>query len=190
MVEVAFDPIGMLGVLNAHGVRYVVMGGFAAVAYGSPLPTVDVDVTPERSKENLHRLSAALDDLDARIRVQGIPDGLAFDHDAESLSAVSVLNLITRMGELDLVMSPAGGADYPELRDRAITVRLHDTDIPLASLDDVIASKEAADRAKDRAALPILRALRNRIRADEDERLTIAFYRHQATRESGPPGAQ
>jgi hypothetical protein len=168
MVDTPFDPIGLLGVLNAHAVRYVVMGGFAAVAYGSPLPTVDVDVIPERSRENLERLSSALDDLDARIRVEGIPDGLAFDHDAASLRTVSVLNLITRMGELDLVMAPAGEADYPELMSRAITVRLHGTDVPLASLDDVIASKEAAGRAKDRAALPVLRALRDRIHVDEE----------------------
>ena len=163
MVDAPFDPIGLLGVLNAHAVRYVVMGGFAAVAYGSPLPTVDVDVTPERSKRNLQRLSSALDNLDARIRVEGIPDGLVFEHDGASLGVVSVLNLITRMGELDLVMAPGGVADYRALVVRAVTVRLHGTDVPLASLDDVIASEEAADWAKDRAALPILRALRDRI---------------------------
>jgi len=159
----AFDPVGLLGRLNEHGVLYVVTGGFAAVAYGSPLPTVDVDVTPERSTENLQRLSVALDDLEARIRVEGIPDGLAFDHDGESLEGLGVLNLTTRLGELDLVMVPAGEAGYAQLASRAVVVELHDVRVPLASLDDVIASKEAADRAKDRAALPILRALRDRL---------------------------
>jgi predicted nucleotidyltransferase len=167
MPDVTFDPIGLLHVLNEHGVRYVVIGGFAAVAYGSPLPTVDVDVTPDRSIENLARLSSALEDLDARIRVEGIVDGLIFKHDAESLGAVRILNLITRLGELDLVMVPAGDLDYTFLASRAVTVDLHGTEVPLASLDDVIVSKEAADRAKDRVALPILRQLRERISCDQ-----------------------
>ena len=158
-----FDPVSLLATLNDHGVRYVVMGGFAAVAYGSPLPTVDVDITPERSRENLERLSSALDDLEARIRVEGVPEGLAFDHDAAGLGRVSILNLTTRLGELDLVMTPSGDAGYPELASRAVVVELHDVSVPIASLDDVIASKEVADRMKDRAALPILRALRDRL---------------------------
>lgn len=163
MGEATFDPVALLGSLNRRGVRYVVMGGFAAVAYGSPLPTVDVDVTPDPARDNLERLSSALEDLEARIRVEGIPEGLPFSHDAGSLAAVSVLNLTTRLGELDLVMAPAGGADYALLVSRAVTVELHGVAVPLASLDDVISSKEAADRPKDRVALPILRALRERI---------------------------
>lgn len=159
-----FDPIGILDQLNQHGVRYVVIGGFAAVAHGSPLPTADVDVAPDRSEDNLALLSSALRDLDARIRVEGIPEGLHFDHNAESLAAVSVLNLVTRLGELDLVMKPAGHADYAQLASRSLTVRLHDVLVPLASLDDIIASKEAAGRLKDRSALPVLRALRERSR--------------------------
>jgi hypothetical protein len=169
MAEMTFDPIELLRTLNEHGVRYVVIGGFAAVAYGSPLPTVDVDVTPDRSRENLERLSMALRDLNARVRVAGIPDGLAFEHDARILAQCTVLNLITRLGELDLVMVPAGDADYEVLVSRAVKVSLHEVDVTLASLDDVIASKEAAGRPKDRAALPILRALRDRL-ADEGQR--------------------
>lgn len=162
-----FDPIGQLAVLNRHRVRYVVMGGFAAVAYGSPLPTADVDVTPARDTDNLTRLSAALTELGARVRVEGVRGGLPFSHSAESLRDVTVLNLVTGLGELDLVMIPAGAAGYDELAQRALTVRLHDVDVPLAALSDLIASKEAAGRPKDRAALPVLRRLAERLESDQ-----------------------
>lgn len=159
----AFDPIAALAVLNRHSVRYVVMGGFAAVAYGSPLPTSDVDVTPAGDRGNLRRLSAALTELGAHVRVEGVEGGLPFSHSAESLRDVTVLNLVTDLGELDIVMVPAGDAGYQELASRQLVVRLGEVEVPLAALADVIASKEAAGRPKDRAALPVLRRLAERL---------------------------
>jgi hypothetical protein len=52
-----FDAVALLEVLTLHGVRFVVIGGIAALSQGSPLPTEDVDVTPERDDENLDRLA-------------------------------------------------------------------------------------------------------------------------------------
>lgn len=147
--------------------RFVVIGGFAAVAYGSPLPTTDVDVTPARDAENLARLSAALSDLAARIRRPGVPAGLEFSHSADSLRDAAVLNLVTRLGELDVVMQPAWGADYDALASRQLLVHLRGVEVRLAALDDIIASKEAAGRPKDRSALPILRELRTRLAGDK-----------------------
>ena len=66
-----FDPLAILGTLNACKVDYLVVGGFAAVAHGSPLPTVDVDILVEPSMANLAEVSRALSELDARVRVEG-----------------------------------------------------------------------------------------------------------------------
>ncbi len=60
-------------------------------------------------------------------------------------------------------MVPAGDAGYPEMASRQLLVRLGEVEVPLAALSDVIASKEAAGRAKDRAALPVLRRLAERL---------------------------
>lgn len=68
---------------------------------------------------------SALSDVDARIRVEGIWAGLGFRHHAQSLASVTILNLTTRLGELDLVMQPAGGMTYSTLADGGLTVRLH-----------------------------------------------------------------
>ena len=48
-----FDPVSICRILNEHGVKFVVLGGFAAVIHGSPVPTEDIDVIPSRDRENL-----------------------------------------------------------------------------------------------------------------------------------------
>lgn len=165
----AFDPEALLGVLVAHGVRFVVVGGFAAVAYGSPLPTYDVDITPDRSRKNLARLLDALEELQARIRTEGEPDGLPFSADVDLLLGVTKLDLVTRLGELDLVLRPAGELEFADLHDNAVLIHLGDVPVDLASLEHVISSKTSAGRAKDRAALPVLRALLQRRRERGDD---------------------
>jgi hypothetical protein len=53
--ERAFDPEAILRALNAHGVRYVVIEGFAVAAHGVVRATADLDVVVERSWENAAR---------------------------------------------------------------------------------------------------------------------------------------
>jgi predicted nucleotidyltransferase len=67
----------ILDALERHEVRYVVIGGAAAQARGWQEPTDDIDVTPERSEDNLTRLAAAVAELDAGFRVDPMryPDG-------------------------------------------------------------------------------------------------------------------
>ncbi len=159
----AFSPIELLRLLQEHGVRFVVIGGLAATIHGSPYPTYDVDITPQASRENLARLSNALRALEARIRVQGITGGIAFEHDADSLLAMRTVNLVTRLGDLDLALEPAGVGGFAAWDAGATDLEVEGVGVRLASLDDVIRSKEAADREKDRATLPILRELRRRM---------------------------
>jgi hypothetical protein len=162
-----FRPDEMIRSLNEHQVQFVLIGGLAATLYGSPHPTYDVDITPEDSPENLGRLSAALRALDARIRIEGIPGGLPFDHDATSLARMTVLNLITRAGDLDIAMHPAGVETFAEWNAHATDLVVLGVPLRVASLDEIVRSKEAAGREKDRAALPLLRELRDRLRREQ-----------------------
>jgi hypothetical protein len=53
------------------------IGAFSAIAQGAPIEaTYDIDLTPQRDAENLERLSLALSDLDARVRVDDLEEGL------------------------------------------------------------------------------------------------------------------
>lgn len=103
-----FDPRRIVEVLDRHHVEYVLVGGYAAQLYGSRRPTNDIDITPSTTQENLERLSAALRELDAAMRVEDQPEGLPFDCTGESLRGMQLLNLRTAAGDLDLTFVPAG----------------------------------------------------------------------------------
>lgn len=145
--------------LERHGVRYVLIGGLAAVLHGSPLQTFDADICPDREGGNLQRLAAALQEMDARLRTPDAEKGVAFPREAAFLANQRLLNLVTRFGDLDLAFEPAGIAGFADLASRAEPFTIQGTAVPVARLEDVIRSKEAANRPKDLRALPMLRLL-------------------------------
>lgn len=155
----AYAPGRILATLARHGVEFVLIGGVAAALNGSPLVTFDVDITPRRTSDNLERLSAALDELGARLRTADAPEGLAFAHDGRSIGDAAIWNLTTVAGDLDLSFVPAGTQGFDDLRRDAITMDLDGGPVAVACLADVVRSKEAAGRPKDRVALPVLRRL-------------------------------
>ena len=173
MASEDFDPVRMLAVLREAGVQFVLVGGMAAILHGDVGVTIDIDVVPEREPENLDRLAIALRTLDARIRAEGAPEGLPFDCSGEflrNLAPDSILNLTTQVGDLDLTFRPSGTGGYADLRRDAVEIEAGDgVRILVASLADVIRSKEAAGREKDRLALPRLRRLLDRTRGEEPE---------------------
>lgn len=155
-----FDPVAIFTALAAHGVRYVVVGGLAARLRGAPLITEDVDVTPATDRENLVALCGALRELDARLRTKSDPDGVSFPIEPEMLVTARSWTLVTRPGDLDVVFEPSGSSGYGDLVRDAEMIRVQvepELHVPVASLRDVIRTKEAAGREKDRAALPLLR---------------------------------
>jgi hypothetical protein len=154
-----FAPEEILKVLEARAVRYVVIGGFAGIIHGSPNGTSDVDITPDDGRDNLRRLSDALDELEANIRTAGEPAGVPFRHDGPSLGAVRLWNLTTKFGDLDISFEPSGTRGYDDLAARALRVRLPHVETTVAALSDVIRSKEAAGRLKDQLTLPTLRRI-------------------------------
>ena len=159
MAEPEFGPEKILAALEAHDVRCVLIGGFAAVIHGSPYLTTDVDVVPAVDHENLERLSDALRSLHAKVWTSAEPDGVPFDHSASSLTDVRVWNLVTDHGRLDLTFQPSGTQGYEDLARDASHLVILGVGVDVASLADIIRSKEAAGREKDRLVLPVLRRL-------------------------------
>jgi hypothetical protein len=162
-----FDPHRLLAALARAGVHFVLIGGMAAILHGDVGVTRDLDVVPEYEPDNLERLAEALRALGARIRAQREPTGVAFDclgAFLRNLPPESMLNLITDAGDLDLAFRPIGTQGYLDVRRDAIEIEVRrGVRILVASLADVIRSKEAAGREKDRQALPRLRQLLARI---------------------------
>jgi predicted nucleotidyltransferase len=66
---------------------------------------------------------------------------------------------MTDHGDLDITFVPSGTRGYDDLIRDARRVSVRGIAVPVASLADVIRSKEAAGREKDRPVLPVLRRL-------------------------------
>ncbi|MEZ0362235.1 hypothetical protein ACAG26_00820 [Mycobacterium sp. pUA109] len=161
----------LFAALDRHRVAYVLIGGLAAVYHGSPFPTEDADITPQSGRANLVRVAAALDELNARSRTESASGGLPFACNADALASATTWNLTTDAGDLDVAFEPAGTRGYADLRRDARPVALYGVTVRVAALADVIRSKQAANRPKDRRVLPTLREILTRQRpTTESER--------------------
>lgn len=157
-----FDPVHILRRLQAHGVRFVLIGGLAAKAHGSPTMTVDIDVCHARDRDNLERLAAVLGELGTILR--GAPPDLPFHPDRKTLERGDTFTFTTNFGDLDILGTPAGVSGFAELDANADEAELNDgLVVRVASLDDLIRMKRASGRPKDRVELEILGALRDEI---------------------------
>ncbi len=128
--------------LNRFGVRYLLIGKGAAVLLGFPGTTLDVDVFPDKTPENARRIVEAI-------------KSLGFDlPEQEERNILAMRDFVQLMGRfsVDLVFAPDGIERFSDAY-----ARREDVDgIPVANLKDIIASKRAANRAKDRMDLPML----------------------------------
>jgi hypothetical protein len=160
----SFEPEAIFAALNEAAVEYVVIGGIAATLRGSPLRTGDADICPAADDANLERLATALRELGARVRLDD-RTSLAAPLDAPMLAGATTWNLTTAKGDLDIAFEPSGTGGYPDLVGAAERYELEGgVLVTVASLADVIRSKEAANRPKDREALPVLRELLAQLR--------------------------
>lgn len=149
----------MLRALRSAGVDFVLIGGVAARLHGSPSLTRDVDICHSRDRGNLERLAHMLSAVHARLR--GADDDVPFLLEARTLLAGANFTFTTDLGDLDLLALPAGVAGYDELARSAELVDLGDTSVLVTALDDLIRMKTATGRAKDRAEVEVLAALRD-----------------------------
>ena len=148
----------------------MVIGGLAAELRGSPYVTRDVDVTPARTRENYVKLAAALRELEAKLRVPDLDQPLEVPLDERSFDQGTTWTYVTKHGYLDVALLPDGTKGYDDLRRAATREQLTDTvTVSVAALSDVIRSKEAAGREKDRAVLPVLRQVLERAHRIEGE---------------------
>jgi hypothetical protein len=167
------DPEALLTALSAHGVQYILIGAMAARLQGFPRMTADADIAPSANPDNLTRLASALRALDARVFTEAVPEGLSFDCSPVTLARAALWNLVTSAGRLDVVFRPSGTAGYEDLAKHAVAFRVFGIDVKAACLQDIIRSKEAADRPQDRQDVLLLREmlLRHRRKRSRVDRL-------------------
>jgi hypothetical protein len=147
--------------LIEHRVEFVLVGGFAATAYGSTLLTQDVDVCLRFSPDNLMRLQAALADLHPVHRMT--PQHLPLRLTPETALDMKNLYLATDFGQLDCLGMILGVGDFEQVREHAVEVNLPAGVCHILSLDALIQSKEAMGRPRDRESVLQLKAIRERV---------------------------
>lgn len=163
--KAAFDLERLLAVLDSWRVSYIVIGGVAGIAHGSPTLTADLDICYERTRPNMSALASALGELGAEL--QGADAGLPFQIDARTLELGDRFTLETDAGALDCLGAPDGTAGYDDLIRDSVPLDAFGRTVRFASLDDLIRMKRAAGRPKDLIELEVLGALRQEI--DERE---------------------
>ena len=149
----AFDPSAILAALEEERVRCVVIGGLARVLQGSDETTSGLDITPALSPSNLERLVAALGRLDAS-PASGAPLERAL---ADSKRQTPV-RLVSPVGEIKVVVRPAGTRGYEDLRRKASHLHIGQGLRPqVAGPGDLVRMLEALDRPDQVRSLEAMR---------------------------------
>jgi predicted nucleotidyltransferase len=143
--------------LHAHGVQFIVIGGWAAIVHGVARTTHDVDLVYGRDPANIHRLAWALKEWDPYLR--GAPPGLPFRWDEATIQAGLNFTLSTRYGALDLLGEVAGGGSYEKLLPFTVAIQAFGVTFRVVTLERLIQLKRAAGRPKDLEDVAELQAL-------------------------------
>ena len=148
----------IIEVLGKKKVRFILIGGMAAVVHGSARATYDIDVVYARDSENIERLVKALQLHDPYLR--GAPPGLPFKWDAEMVGKGLNFTLTTNLGNLDLFGEVTGGGDYENLLPYSEDGDAFGVKCLVLNLERLIHIKRAAGRPRDLEVIAELEAIR------------------------------
>lgn len=137
------DFSAFLRSLNAHGVSYLVVGGYAVGFHGYPRATADIDLWIPRDADTAGRVVAALHD---------------FGFNVPELSADLFMrsDQVIRLGvppvRIELLTTIAG-VEFVDCLGRAVETSLDDVPVRIIGLEDLKRNKRAAGRHQDLADL-------------------------------------
>jgi hypothetical protein len=154
----------ILAAFAEQNVRVVMIGGVAMRLHGSAHITDDVDFCYARDRANLDALARALAPHHPKLR--GAPDDLPFIWDTRTLQGLLNITLKTDIGIVDMLGEAAGVDSFEGLWNRSVLMEAHGLPVRVASIDDLIAMKRAANRVKDRNHILELEALRRLIQSE------------------------
>jgi hypothetical protein len=152
--------------LTRNEVQFIVVGGVAAILQGSPLTTEDVDVVYLASEQNNICRAKALGELEAHYFE---PAGRQIEPNASRLASMRVHLLNTNCGRVDVLRTVGKDLAYSDLVERSRVLEVEELRVRVLDLETIIATKEYADRPKDRYQLLFLRQLLAEIQRLETE---------------------
>lgn len=135
------DLAEICAALNREGARYVLIGGFAVIAYGLQRPTKDIDLLIDTSPDNMNRIKRALAIL---------PDNAVREVQPDEIERYDVIRVADEV-VIDL-MAKACGINWEEAARDSEVLELDGVEIPIAAIKTLIRTKQtvrphdAADR--------------------------------------------
>lgn len=140
------------GLIKA-GVKFILVGGLAAVVQGAPVTTMDVDIVYSRSSENISKLFAFLRSIEAIYRR---PDNKIIAPRAEDFSGTGHALFSTRLGPLDVLAFIEEGKTYEDLFKHSIEIEFRDHSIRVLDIKMLVKLKKKSKDPKDKQRLPVL----------------------------------
>ena len=147
------DLSAILESLIKAEIKFILVGGLAAVIQGAPLTTLDVDIVHERSAENITRLFNFLKSVDAIYRR---PDDKIISPGKDDFSGLVHALFPTRAGPLDILAVIEEGKTYEDLIDHTIEINFRDHALHVLNLETLISLKKASRNPKHQQQLLIL----------------------------------
>ncbi len=143
----SFDEKLLLELVEATaqaGLQVILIGNMAAIVHGAPVLTRDVDFMVREHPQ-----------LEKKLQKFAQIYGVKLTRPYEPMS--KVIRAVGRPVGVDFLFALSSGKSFESVRSRAQKIRIGGKMIWVASLEDIIAAKEAAGRPKDKAALKILK---------------------------------
>ncbi len=147
------DLSAILEGLLETGVKFILVGGLAAVVQGAPVTTMDVDIVHEQSPDNISRLLSFLKSVDAYHRR---PDDRIIEPKRSELSEKGHVLLTTRLGPLDVLAFIEEDRAYGELIENTVEVDFRGNIIRVLELKKMIQLKKDSRNPRDIQRLPVL----------------------------------
>jgi hypothetical protein len=132
-----------VALLNAHDVRFMVVGGYAVAFHGHPRYTKDLDLWVEREPENASRLIAALQEFG--FGSVGLKTG-------DFLEPDQIIQLGYPPNRIDLITN-LKGVEFAVCYEARVVVEIEKVPVPFIDLEHLKQNKRAVDRNQDRADL-------------------------------------
>lgn len=137
------DFVAFVELLNAHDVRYLIVGGYAVAFHGHPRYTKDLDIWVDATVENAGRL------LDALAAFGFGSLGLAVD---DFLQPDTIIQLGDPPNRIDL-LTELPGVTFNESYQSFVTIKVDDVPVHVIGLEELKTNKETVGRHQDLADL-------------------------------------
>jgi hypothetical protein len=149
----ALDLSAILEGLLEADIKFILVGGLAAVVQGAPVSTLDVDIVHKRSPENISKLIAFLKSIDATYRR---PDDKVIEPNERDISGMGHFLFTTRFGPLDVLAFIEQRRAYEDLLEHTVEIEFRGNNIRVLKLEVLVELKKTSRDAKDKQRLIVL----------------------------------